>query len=391
MDMGHKSSPLHRAARLAVAAVASCAVVACGRAGPGNASPGPRHPVSVGVNTDITWGIAASDIRTEVKLIKAAGMQWIRASVDLSGAEYQRPGRLNEPYIRQVDAGILAARAAKLNVLLQLDRTPYWASADPRKYQNRSGLHWNDYWGYKRLSDYAHIAADVVRHYATMGVQAYEIWSEPNYPSFWPSGVNAAAYTRMIRLARDAIKAVDPRARIVMGGLSPLHAYQYLGAMYRAGARGLYDVANFHLYPNGNPGRCVLDGHKVPRTDEVCALGILRSEMLANHDRAPAWVTELGWSTCRYPPCVTQQQQASYLPTAIRMLGSDQYSFVKKAFVYEMRDLFSRTGNFTWGGSLGVVTRTFVPKLAYAAVKTATAAAAMTPKHAARRRKHRTK
>src|SRR5438270_8359435 len=105
--MGRESltrSGRHPAARLSLAAVLSCAVLACGSAGPGHASPAPLHPIAVGVNTDITWGIPATQISTEVNLMRGAALRWIRASVDLSGAEYQGPGRLNLPYIGQVDA-----------------------------------------------------------------------------------------------------------------------------------------------------------------------------------------------------------------------------------------------------------------------------------------------
>ena len=46
--------------------------------------------------------------------------------------------------------------------------------------------------------------------------------------------------------------------------------------------------------------------------------------LLANRDRAPAWVTEVGWSTCLYPPCVSQQQQAGYLSSAKPPPGSQR-------------------------------------------------------------------
>lgn len=368
--MSSRRRRAHRSLRALFAAWLVCTLVACGTGGHVSASVGPRHPVAVGVNTDITSVISNREIRTEVGLIRRAGVRWIRATVDLSGAEYQRAGKLNEPYLKGIDAAIRIARAAKLNVLLGFDRTPYWASADPRKYRDRSGgLHWNHYWAYKRPQDFARIAAALVRRYEPMGVHAYEIWSEPNWPDFWPSGVNAVAYTQLIKLAHHAIKRVDRRAVVVMGGLSNFGVYQYLQAMYRAGARGLYDVANFHLYPNGDPAQCELGADHRPRVHSLCLLSGIRSEMLANRDRAPAWVTELGWSTCSYPPCVTPGQQARYLTGAVRLLEEHPYAWIKKAFVYQMRDV---AGPY-WRDRLGLVSQGFAPKPAYHALTSLTA------------------
>ena len=43
---------------------------------------------------------------------------------------------------------------------------------------------------------------------------------------------------------------------VLEGGLSNKDSYAYLQALYAAGARGSYDVANFHVYPGGDPGDC---------------------------------------------------------------------------------------------------------------------------------------
>jgi hypothetical protein len=90
--------------------------------------------------------------------------------------------------------------------------------------------------------------------------------------------------------------------------------------------------------------------------------------MLAHHDHAPVWVTELGWSTCADPGCVTQEQQAAYLTSAFALLHRPAYRWVKAAFVYQIRDLYWDTSDLDWGSSLGVLYRDFTPKPAYAAL-----------------------
>jgi hypothetical protein len=322
----------------------------------------------VGINSDITWGLSSSEVSREVSMIKQAGVGSVRVGVDLSGAEYNGPGQLNTSYLSSIDSAISTARDAGMNVLLELDRTPYWASADPSKYTNSSGMHWNPYWRYSNPQDYARVVGDVVNHYREMGVHAYEVWNEPNNPSFWPSGVNAAEYTALLQAAYPAIKAADPSATVLMAGLMNQGSYEYLQGMYNAGARGSYDVASFHIYP-GDPNQCATEAGGRPSVNSFCLLDGLRSVMAANGDGAPVWVTELGWSTCTQSFCVTQQQQADYLTSAYQLLSTPRYSYVQDAFVYEMRDPYWESSNTSWESSLGMLNRDWSPKPAYAALQ----------------------
>lgn len=361
-----------RVTLLAAALVLSVSVVACG-AKPirprltGLPRTGP--PVTVGVNTDITWGIPPAAVRQEIQLMRRARLTWVRATVDLSGFESSAPGQIDWSYMRPLDRAVREARRAGLQVLIEADRTPYWASADPHKYTNSSGEHWDDYWAYRNPADYGRIMADLVRHFRPMGVRAFELWNEPNFPRFWPSGVNAAAYTQLLKAAYPAIKRVDPKATVVMGGLSNIGVYQYLQALYRAGAARYYDVANFHIYPQGNPPDCHLGAGGRPAQNSFCLLDGLRREMLANGDDKPAILTELGWSTCSSSQCVSQQQQAQYLKSAFKLLSDREYSWIPAVFIYAMRDVATFTSTATWGSSLGLVTKDMRAKPAYATVR----------------------
>jgi polysaccharide biosynthesis protein PslG len=328
----------------------------------------PAQATVVGVNPDITWGISQDEVNQEVALVKQSGATWVRTTIDLSGAESAGPGQLNTSYLNSIDYAISAARNAGLNVLMEMDRTPYWASADPNKYTDASGTqHWNPYYRYSNPNEYAKIAGEVASHYKALGVNTYEVWNEPNNPTFWPSGVNAAEYTTMLKDAYPAIKAADPGATVVMGGLENQGSYEFLQSMYNDGARGSYDVANFHVYPGGNPTECPTESGDRPSVNSLCLLGGLRSEMAANGDNTPVWVTELGWSTCTEGYCVTEQQQAEYIVAAYQMLDSSTYSYVQNTFLYQMRDLYWETSNSSWESSLGLFTRNWTPKPAYAA------------------------
>jgi len=324
---------------------------------------------TVGVNSDITWGMPARDVSREVSLTTGAGIKWIRASVDLSQVEPQAAGQINAAYLAQIDSEITTARNAGLSVLLEFDRTPYWASADPAKYTDATGQHWNRYWAYANPQDYANITSALVTHFKPLGINAYELWNEPNNSSFWPSGPSATAYTALLKSSYPAVKAADPSAAVVMGGLSNKGSYLYLQGLYAAGAKGSYDVANFHIYPEGDPTSCLTVGGR-PYEGSFCLLQGLHAVMQANGDTAPVWVSELGWSTCTQDSyCYSQSQQASWITSAYRMLDSSSYSWVQAAFVYQMRDLGWDTTNAAWDSSLGLLNRDFSPKPAYTALQ----------------------
>lgn len=332
----------------------------------------PARAAQVGTNPDITWGTSQADIDRTVAMLKDSGVKWVRTSVDLSGAEYNGRGQLNMGYLNSIDYAITSVRAAGINVLMELDRAPYWASADPGKQIDSSGsFQYNKYWRYSNPQDYANIAADLVNHYKGMGVHAFEVWNEPNNQSFWPSGVDAGEYTALLKAAYPAIRAADANATVVMGGLENQNAYAYLQGMYNAGARGSYDVANFHVYPDGDPTLCWNGSDGRPAMNSFCLLSGLHAEMAANGDGTPVWVTELGWSTCSQSYCVTEQGQASDVTKAYQLLGTPSYSYVQTAFAYDFRDLYWNSDASTWDGNLGLVKKDFTPKPAFAALKAA--------------------
>lgn len=348
----------------ALAVAIALLVSACG----GSLAPRTGAPLRLGVNSDITWGIPRGQVSREVALIRRSQVGWVRLTVDLSDAEAEGAGVINRAYLRQIDFAVISARRAGADVLLELDRTPHWATADPRLRRTATGWRWNPYWRYRSAGDYARIVSDMVRHYARLGVSHYELWNEPNFPRFWPSGVDAAQYARLLKVTYPAVKAADRHATVVMGGLSNKDSYAYLQALYAAGARGSYDVANFHVYPGGDPGDCLSVAGR-PWEGDMCLLQGLHAEMLRNHDDVPVWVTELGWSDCRTgDACVSAAQQAVYVRRAYRLLDSGEYAWVQNAFVYQMHDSVE---DGTWANGLGMVAANFAPKPAFYALRTA--------------------
>jgi hypothetical protein len=120
-------------------------------------------------------------------------------------------------------------------------------------------------------------------------VRAWQVWNEPNFPSWWRGHPNARQYTRFLGRTRRAIKRADKRAKVVLAGLPETRTgvpmTRFLPALYRAGARRLFDAVAVHPYARNHRG----------------VLSVIRRARSIMHrygdGRKPVWVTEIGWAS----------------------------------------------------------------------------------------------
>jgi hypothetical protein len=155
------------------------------------------------------------------------------------------------------------------------------------------------------VPDYAAFAGALTRRYGPGGrfwklhprlrrlpVQDYEIWNEPNVERFWPDQSYAPErLARMYVASRRQIKAVDPAARVVVGGLSAIGVGQFMQRMLRArpDLAGNVDAVAFHPYGGGPSGGLETTYARI-RT--------LRSALdrLFPGASVPIEITETGWA-----------------------------------------------------------------------------------------------
>jgi hypothetical protein len=232
-------------------------------------------------------------------------------------------------------------------------------------------------------SAYAAVVADLATQLRGKDV-AYEVWNEEDDTTFWANGPQPAAYTALLKAAYPAIKAADPAAVVLVGGLVA-NDYQFVSDLYANGAKGSFDgvavhtdtaclttdPSEYYREPNGNIGRYSFTGYR-----EV------RGVMLANGDDKPVWMTELGWSSTA-AICsrgdragtkaggVTQAQQADFLTKAYQCVAGDAY--VQQAAWFNLHDL--STGSPDDSQNLGLITTSFVRKPAFTAFQRAATAA----------------
>jgi hypothetical protein len=325
-------------------------------------------PQDKGTVADLTWGVSRAAVDREVALLKDTDTAWVRLNLNWADLEPEE-GRLDQDQLADVDYAVGKVRAAGIKVLAPIaDGVPWWASADPNKFDN--GGRYNKFWKPRDFGDYASFARRMVARYAPKGVHAYEVWNEPNYRHFWPSGPSASDYTSMLRAAYPAIKDADPGATVVMGGLSG-NDYRFLRALYNAGARPFFDAASVHPYSNVDPSVCWNDPNTGTRSDDAfCGIESVRDIMVAKGDAAsPLWLTEFGWSTAANAANgVTEAEQADWLRKAFNRL--DNYGWVGPAFWYNLRNNYwSQNDPDDIEANYGLVRVDFSQKPSYAAFK----------------------
>ena len=95
---------------------------------------------------------------------------------------------------------------------------------------------------------YALFLADLVRRYgpggafwrrqtrAAIPIREWQIWNEPNIPTYWPTQPFANSYVALLKVAATAIRAVDPSAEIVLAGM-PNYSWLDLEHIYKVPGR----------------------------------------------------------------------------------------------------------------------------------------------------------
>ena len=98
---------------------------------------------------------------------------------------------------------------------------------------------------------------------------SYEIWNEPDWPTFWQGAPQPADYAAVLKAAYTALKGADPEAKVISGGLVG-NDFDFLDAASTDhGAKGSFDAVGVH-------------------TDTACNLTIARPSSTASRPGASA-------------------------------------------------------------------------------------------------------
>jgi hypothetical protein len=192
------------------------------------------HPQVAGPDPQSSMGIHSNFTDFQYGALQRLGIKWDRA---MSPGSFFR-WSLIEPVEGQItwhDDKIDTARRWGIQIMGTIGEGSWPA--------------WADAGGKPDLAKWQTFVRELVNHYRGR-VQAWEIWNEPN-GTFAPD-----FYARMLKLAAEAIRQVDPNAKVVaMGGPgSPDYITSVIKELERQYPqwpwRNYVDVLSMHMYPS---------------------------------------------------------------------------------------------------------------------------------------------
>ncbi len=251
-------------------------------------------------------------------LMKGSGAETIRFhyqwhEVEKEKGVYDLPASAFD-YMR-----VLQASQLELLHILAYDNVLY----NTRDRKGMENFSWFEGQGQEFINGYANYCAWMVRTFGARGtgqIKFWEIWNEPNAGS-------ADDYMKLLRESVKRMRAEDPEAFIVMGGVSRSNI-RFLEACLKQGAAELVDAVAFHPYREGfapeetfNPVKYgFAPGAVECYADEVAIIQDTVTKYTPK-DKEPLelWITELGCWTIDARPyyssklAVTHDVQAKYL------------------------------------------------------------------------------
>ncbi len=315
-------------------------------------------------------GVSIPDLLTEPAATQAAwlanlksiGVDSVRIGADWEWISYAGPGTYDWS---QLDQEVDAVRAAGMSIDMVITGTASWDAV--------AGESGTDVAQPADPSLFGQFAAAVAQRYAPQGVQDYEIWNEPNSTVFFQPAPNPAVYVQMLQASYSDIKAVDPGALVISGGLAPetndsegdINEVTFLQDMYADGAAGYFDALGDHPYSypalpdtyESWSGWSAMDA--TPTS--------LESVMAANGDaNKPIWITEVGAPTGG-PDSVGTAAQAEELTQAID--DAKATSWIGALYIYTYED--SGGDSTTDEDWFGLLNADGSPKPAWSAVAAA--------------------
>jgi hypothetical protein len=322
--------------------------------------------------TAVVYGISDPELPSEnatvqagqLKAMKAMGITSVRVDANWNSGQ---PSSADSYNWAPLDETVASIQQAGMSADLIIDGCPRWAAV--------SSAAGDQFAQPASAAQFATWAAAVAARYRSKGVKYFEIWNEPNLAVFWAPKPNPAAYTSDLKAAYTAIKAVDPTAVVLSGGLAPADndgtnddPRTFLAAMYADGAKGSFDGLGFHpySYPDAPDTETSWSGWSMMSQTSPS----IRSIMTANGDSAKKiWITEYGAPTSG-PNSVGVAGQSTDLAQAISQV--QKLGWIGSLYIYTWSDSSSLQAD---QNGFGLLTADNVKKPAYSTVASALASA----------------
>jgi hypothetical protein len=274
----------------------------------------------------VTLGAAESSpelLTREMRVMAAVGVTTVRAPIYWRDAQpirrlkdvprdwrpVFRPVKGRPTTFAETDRLVAAAARSEIALLPTVLDAPPWASRHPDKYNSPPA----------GVQAYPAFLRALIDRYGPSGsfwdehpdtpkqpLRDWQLWNEPDHLHYWSDQPYARDYVRLARATRRAIKDADPGARVVMAGFAD-RLWDSIAAVYRADAKGVFDVVAIHPY--------TFEPRNVLRAVKFARRALRR----AGDGERPLWLTEVTWSSGRgrgHPPSpfeTTPSDQAARL------------------------------------------------------------------------------
>lgn len=209
-----------------------------------------------------------ADMERVSKLMKDAGMHWDRLELWWHVVEPEK-GRFDWTFADQV------AKFYKdhgMNACVILCYSSAWSKGTPPATQ-------------EEREAYANYVYQVVSRYKDT-FKVWEVWNEPNIPTFWPKP-NVKDYTLMLQEAYKAAKKADPDCMVLAAATSGPDL-GYIQGIHDNGGWDSFDGISIHPYS-------MAGGPMYQRLDKM--LRMTQSQIAGYGSPKPLWITEMGWTS----------------------------------------------------------------------------------------------
>lgn len=255
------------------------------------------------------WGVVPQGAPSPEQLqrVKAGGVGSIRLPISWGATQPVSGGPIDWS---STDAAIATAATAGIEVLPFVAGAPGWAVTADRRWGSPVTLPVHT--ALQRAA-WRSFLTQVVQRYGPNGafwaanpgvpkrpIRTWQIWNEENF-KYFVARPNPAEYGKLVKLSYAAVKAVDPGAKIILGGMfsrpkeatvkyHPPQAYfaaDFLERMYETtpGIKSKFQGVALHPYT-------ATYKRLTPYIEEF------REVLNANRDAGKQlWITELGWSS----------------------------------------------------------------------------------------------
>jgi len=289
------------------------------------------------------------DLAKAARLMQEAGMSFVR--VDFLWEDIQpQQGRFD---FAKYDQIVEVMSDYGISILGLLNYSALWASENNR---------WNQ--PPRDYKDFVNYAAAVIARYKGR-IRHWEVWNEPDSPTYWEPQDGLKSYCRLLKEVYQAAKRIDPECIILNGGLA--NGISSVNLLYDNGSKDYFDILNVHYFAHSATPGAIKRVLAFPK--------LVRKVMDRNGDaQKKIWLSEIGcpgvkrgiktagWWLGDNPD---EGEQAEWLREVYTELIKEK--IVEKIFWAFLRDCKEHWSNGV--DYFGVLRWDFSPKPAYRAYK----------------------